>query len=160
MARRVFFSFHFQNDIWRVNVVRNSWVTRSGGDAVPFYDNSLWEEAKRKGDAAIKRLIDDGMSGAGVTAVLIGSETASRRYVQYEIEQSYRLGKGLLGVQIHGIADREQRTCGRGANPFDNFTLQDGRSLSAVVPVYDWNQHDGYNNFAGWIESAAQAAGR
>jgi hypothetical protein len=24
MARRVFFSFHFQNDIWRVNQVRNA----------------------------------------------------------------------------------------------------------------------------------------
>ncbi|KKL85384.1 hypothetical protein LCGC14_1955320 [marine sediment metagenome] len=28
MVRRVFFSFHYEGDIWRSNVVRNSWVTK------------------------------------------------------------------------------------------------------------------------------------
>ena len=47
MARRVFFSFHYERDIWRANVVRNSWVTQDR-EAAGFWDASLWEEAKKK----------------------------------------------------------------------------------------------------------------
>jgi len=41
--RRVFFSFHYQEDINRVNVVRNSWVTKVGEDngEFGFYDSSI-----------------------------------------------------------------------------------------------------------------------
>ena len=53
MARRVFFSFHYQRDVWRANVVRMSGVV-IGSAAAGFHDASLWEEAKRKGDAAIR----------------------------------------------------------------------------------------------------------
>lgn len=158
MPRRVFFSFHFQRDISRTNVVRNCWVTRGEGESVPFYDNSLWEEAKRKGDAAIKRLIDRGLQGASVTAVLIGAETASRKYVGYEIEQSYG-NKGLLGIYIHGIKNFESRTDVRGDNPFARYRVGN-RSLADLVPTYDWIRDDGYNNLARWVESAARAAGR
>lgn len=28
MARRVFFSFHYERDIWRANQVRNRWITK------------------------------------------------------------------------------------------------------------------------------------
>jgi hypothetical protein len=66
MARRVFFSFHYQNDVWRANQVRNSHIV-DGTAAAGFQDGSLWEEAKKKGDAAIKKLIDDGLSGTTVT---------------------------------------------------------------------------------------------
>ncbi len=47
MARRVFFSFHYERDIWHANVVRNSWITQDREAAV-FWDASLWEEAKKK----------------------------------------------------------------------------------------------------------------
>lgn len=47
MARRTFFSFHYQRDIWRVNQIRNiSNIT--GYSAAGFQDASLWEEAKKK----------------------------------------------------------------------------------------------------------------
>src|SRR5947208_12023575 len=105
MARRVFFSFHYQRDLWRVNIVRNSTVVE-GVAAAGFSDASLWEEAKRKGDAAIKSLIDKALDNTSVTVVLIGAQTASRKYVTYEIEQSIARGKGLLGVRIHNIKDK------------------------------------------------------
>lgn len=46
MARRVFFSFHYQRDIWRVNQIRNIGEI-VGTAAVGFHDASLWEEAKK-----------------------------------------------------------------------------------------------------------------
>jgi len=108
MARRVFFSFHYERDIWRANVVRNSWVTQDR-EAAGFWDASLWEEAKKQGDEAIKRMINRGLENTSVTAVLIRSETASREWVQYEIKRSYERLNGLLGIFIDGIKVRASR---------------------------------------------------
>ena len=84
MARRAFFSFHYERDIWRTNVVRNSGVVE-GSAAAGFHDASLWEEAKKKSDAEVKKLIDKGLLGTSVTIVLIGAETSTRTFVDYEI---------------------------------------------------------------------------
>jgi hypothetical protein len=46
MARKIFFSFHYQRDLWRVNVVRNSGAIE-GISAAGFHDESLWEETKK-----------------------------------------------------------------------------------------------------------------
>src|SRR3546814_5665594 len=48
VARRVFFSFHYDRDVRRVVQVRNSWVVRPGGEAQPFYDKAEFEEAKKR----------------------------------------------------------------------------------------------------------------
>src|SRR2546428_6298895 len=116
MPRKVFFSFHYERDIWRTNVVRNSGVVE-GSAAAGFYDASLWEEAKKKGDADVKKLIDKGLSGTSVTVVLIGAETSQRKYVDYEIEQSIARGNGLLGIYISGIKDSNGNTDFQGPAP-------------------------------------------
>lgn len=162
MARRVFFSFHYERDIWRANVVRNSWVTQDREDA-GFFDGSVWETAKTKGEAAVQALIDEALKGTSVTAVLIGAETAGRKYVNYEITESYNRGNGLLGVYIHRIEDRLGRTDTRGANPFDSIYIEQGgqkRYFSELYPTYDWVADNGYGNFGAWVEKAAKAAGK
>lgn len=55
MARRVFFSFHFDNDAWQAGQVRNM-GTLEGNE--PVSDND-WEEVKKGGDAAIEKWIED-----------------------------------------------------------------------------------------------------
>ncbi len=147
MARRVFFSFHYERDISRANVVRNSWVTRDR-EAAGFFDASLWETTKLQGASAIERLIDRGMVGTSVTAVLIGAETATRQYVQYEIEQSIALGKGLFGIYINKIPNFRNETDAAAPNP-----------LPAQYRTYGWNRDDGYANIGAWVESAARDAG-
>src|SRR5947209_5199013 len=102
MARRVFFSFHYERDVWRASVVRNSWVTQDR-QAAGFFDAGMWEEAKKKGDAAIRAMIDNALKNTSVTAVLIGNQTANREYVKYEIKQSIARGNGLFGVMINLI---------------------------------------------------------
>ena len=59
MARRVFFSFDYKH-VWRVNQIRNIHNV-IGTSAAGFQDASLWEEAKKKGDKDIKKLIDKGL---------------------------------------------------------------------------------------------------
>ena len=102
MARHTFFSFHYQRDIWRVNQVRNSWVTQ-GNTTAGFWDDASWESVKKQGDQAIKNWINRQMKGTSVTVVLIGLETSQRKYVQYEIRKSYIEGKRILGIRIHNI---------------------------------------------------------
>src|SRR2546422_8025143 len=116
MARRVYFAFHFENDIWRVNQVRNSNVV-AGTDLAGFFDHSEYEEAKKKGDEEIKRLIRAKLNNTTVTVVLIGAETAYRPYVKYEIEQSIARKNGLLGVYIHHLKDKDGNTSSRGPKP-------------------------------------------
>lgn len=147
MARRVFFSIHYEIDIWRASIVRNSHVIE-GTAAAGFQDGSLWEEAKRKGDEALKRLIKAGLEGTTVTAVLIGAETASRPWVDYEIEQSLKRGNGLLGIHIDQIKDQKGQTSRRGAIP--------GRLTTALAPIYSWDR----DKLGDWVEKAAKQAGR
>lgn len=130
MARRVFFSFHFERDIWRVNQVRNTSVV-AGTDRAGFYDHSEYEEAKRKGDDNIKRLIREKLAGTSVTIVLIGAETATRPFVQYELAASIAQNNGLLGIHIHHLKDEEKKTDARGIKP----SVQHGVEL----PTYDWD---------------------
>jgi len=161
VARSTFFSFHY-DDIWRVNEVRNSWVT-VGGQTAGFLDRSLWEEAETKGDTAIKDLIDQGLKGTSVTAVLIGAKTARRRYVRYEIEQSIKRGNGLIGIHLAKLRDKQGKRARRGTNPLNHvFTTIDGEKvrLSEIYRTYDWVDDDGFSNLKKWVEDAAVAAGR
>ncbi len=142
MARKVFFSFHYDRDSWRVSQVRNCNVV-SGYEKNPFYDKARWEQVKRQGDAAIKRWIDERLRGTSVTVVLIGQETSKRRWVRYEIERSIALGKGLLGIDISKINDQLGQTDETGVNP-----------LPTGYAYYRWNRDDGRANLSRWIEAA------
>src|SRR5258708_6521311 len=122
MVPKVYFAFHYQRDIWRVNQVRNCHVIE-GVAAAGFEDGSLWEEARKKGDTVIKKMIDEAMAPTGVTAVLIGSQTANREFVEYEIRQAKKLKKGLIGIYIHQLADRNGKTDTKGENPIAKYGI-------------------------------------
>jgi hypothetical protein len=161
MARRVFFSFHYERDIWRANVVRNSWLTHSHREAAGFWDGSLWEDAQWKGHRALQNMIDSALYSTSVTVVLIGAETAQREYVQYEISASYQLGKGLLGIYIHNIADMSRTIDRKGRNPFHELAdSSTGDRLSDLFTTYDWIDNGGYHNLGDWVEEAAREAAR
>lgn len=118
MAKRVFFSFHYQDVIdFRANVVRQHWVTKPDREAAGFFDASIWETAKRTGSMAVKRLINSGLDGTSATCVLIGSHTYARTWVRYEILKSFRRGNSIFAVHINSIRGRDKMTKTRGPNP-------------------------------------------
>ena len=162
MARRVFFSFHYERDVWRAGQVRNSWVTKDGEDA-GFWDSAAWEEVKKKGSDAIEKWIDDQLKGTSVTVVLIGAETSERPYVGYEIKQSHNKGNGVLGIYIHNMKDSNSKTDTKGKNPFDSWYIErDGKKIyfSTLYPTYDWVNDNGREKMGDWIEAAAKKAGK
>ncbi|WP_018259670.1 TIR domain-containing protein [Methylobacterium sp. WSM2598] len=162
MARRVFFSFHYDRDVRRIVQVRNSWVVRPGGEAQPFYDKAEFEEAKRRA-GGIANWIEEQLKGTSVTVVLFGAETYKRPWVLHEIKRSHELGKGLLAIDIHNVKDPQLGTDFQGENPLGYVTVkQGGRDvpLSSLHKSYDWVRDNGYANMPVWIENAAKAAGR
>ncbi|MDP1743106.1 TIR domain-containing protein [Polaromonas sp.] len=165
MTRRVFFSFHWERDIWRANVVRNSWLTVGGGLKAGYYDHADIEKIKLKSTVAIQNWIDRQLLGASVTCVLIGNRTAERKHVQYEISRSRELGKAIFGVRINQIKDQHGCTDWEGPNPFaglipGNDLLSRVFSSENAVPVHDWNDDDGRTHFSAWVEAAAKLAGK
>lgn len=159
MARQSFFSFRYKKDNWRASIVRNSWVTQDR-KASGFFDSAEWEEVKKKSDAAIETWIDGQLKGTSVTVVLIGSETAGKKWINYEITSSHKKGNGMLGIYIHQVKDKDGKTTTKGTNPFANFSFKNSAGTVVTYPVYDWVDDDGYKNMGDWIEKAAKAAGK
>lgn len=161
MTRRCFFSFHYK-DVWRANVVRNSWLTKPNTKAAGFIDKAGWEKIKRD-DAEIRKWIEDSLIGTSVTAVLIGEETCNRPWVRYEVQKSYERGNGILGIYIHNISIPNEGTCNRGKTDFGVIGKDKSGGnvyFNDVYPTYWWAADDGYNNFGKWVEKAAKDAGK
>lgn len=157
MARRAFFSFHYKNDVWRANQVRNSWVTQ-GKEAAGFIDAVDFEKIEKQGDAAIKKWIDEQLVGTSVTVVLIGSDTSNRPYVQYELQKSYAKGNGIIGVYVHNQKDQNGNTSTKGSNAFGELGKDEkGQPVYffQIAKEYDYINDNGYKNLGEWIESAA-----
>jgi hypothetical protein len=156
MARRVFYSFHYKPDNWRASKIRNIGAIEGNK---PANDND-WETVTGRGDAAIEKWIKDQMDGRSCAVVLIGQNTAGRKWINYEIVESWKKGMGLLGIHIHNITNSSDEQSSKGANPFASFNI-DGTSLSSIVKTYDPPLSTSsyvYNhiaeNIADWIDEA------
>ena len=158
MARKVFYSFHYKPDSWRASKVRNAGVVEGNQ---PCSDND-WESVTKGGPAAIERWIDGQMSGRSCTVVLIGRDTADRKWIDYEIKKAWGDKKGLVGVYVHNLLDHNQKQTTKGKNPFASFTLNEGKTkLSSVVKAYDPPYSASKNvyehiasNLEAWVEEA------
>jgi hypothetical protein len=164
MARRTFFSFHYSGDICRIGIVRNSWLTKKNRDDAGFWDSAKWEQVRKESDLAIKRWINSQLENTSVTVVLIGAETSTRDWVNYEIEKSIERGNALLGIYIHQINGLGKGVSRKGRNPLDDHYIPctDGKSYkaSSIYATYDWVDDSGYENLGIWIEAAAKRAGK
>jgi hypothetical protein len=138
MAKRVYFAFHYDDvKSFRANVVRKHDITKEDREDAGFFDASIWEESRKKGDIALKRLINGGLDNTTATAVLIGSDTYSRRWVRYEIMKSLQRGNKLIGIHINGIKDKDKTVKTSGPNPFEYLGYKysdDGNTLY----LYEW----------------------
>ena len=111
--------------------------------------NEQGEEAKKKGDAAIRALIDKGLENTSVTVVCVGSRTAGRKYINYEIDRSIARGNGIVAVQIHHLKDQSGDTDPAGSIP--------AKIESNGHKAYKYTNHE---TLGKWIKDAAKAAGR
>jgi len=157
MKRKVFYSFHYMPDAWRASQVRNIGVVEGN---TPASDND-WEEVKRKGDKSIQEWIDAQLKGRSCSIVLIGANTANRKWINYEIQKSRDENKGIFGIYIHNLKDSSGRKSQKGENPFNYVKDSRGTKLSELVKVYESpypSSNDTYDyisrNLSRWIEDA------
>lgn len=154
IKRQIFYSFHYDNDVFRVQQIRNMGVLE-GNEPVSA---NAWETVKKSGDKAIEKWIDDNMRNKSCVVVLVGEDTHKRPWIRYEIKKAWENKKGLVGIYIHNLKDPKNGKCSKGTNPFDHFTFNDGTKLSSVVSCYNPDPDDTYNdiknNLNKWIEKA------
>ncbi|MCA8830151.1 TIR domain-containing protein [Hymenobacter pini] len=162
MARRVFFSFHFQRDSHRVSQIRNCNVISNHFEEVPFLDHAKWETIERQGDTAIRNWIDSNMHGASVIVVLAGYETYNRRWVKYELEKAHSENRGIVCIDMAGMKNMFGHIDPSGINPLATAKDSSGRSLASLgkYKTYSWLGDLGRFNIDDWITAAAENAGR
>lgn len=114
IRKPVFFSFHYGNDVMRVQQVRQIGALE-GNTPVSVND---WETVKRGGESSIKRWIDENLKYKQCVIVLVGEETSSRPWVQYEINKAWSDGKPMFGIHIHNLKCPRNGISRKGKNPF------------------------------------------
>lgn len=167
MAKRVFFSFHYQDVIdFRANTVRNHWITKPDREQAGFFDASVWEESRKKGDIALKRLINGALENTSNTCVLVGTETYRRPWVRYEILKSFKRGNHLLAVHINSIKGKDQKVKALGPNPFDFVGVKyssDGKTATLIEWLnkkwVDYDKIDGSATFTVNVGTARRGKG-
>lgn len=154
---KAFYSFHFANDVSRAGQVRN--IGAITGDQL--VDDNSWEQVKKKGADGIRDWIHTQMSSCDVVVVLVGEETASRYWVDYEVRRAWDTYKPIFGIRIHGLKNFQGQTSTAGKNPFEAVTLTGGTPLSNIVPLHNPSGRSSQevyasitNQIESWIRSA------
>ncbi len=154
----MFYSFHYKPDCWRASQVRNIGVVEGNK---PAPDND-WETITSGGDDTIKRWINDQMKYRSCTVVLVGTNTANRKWINYEIVKSWDDGKGVVGIHIHGLKNSQEQVSTKGVNPFDYIDYgNSGKKLSAIVKCYDpggQNSKERYDWISTHLSNAVEEA--
>jgi hypothetical protein len=138
MAKTVFYSFHYERDVHRVQLVRNI----DALEGQPLLNSQDWEKVRSRGDQAIKNWIDDQMRYKRAVIILIGQQTAGRPWVKYEIQKAWNDRKPLLGVRIHGLSSMG-KVDQPGPDPFEAAGLR-----YAGIPVFDPTRADSQATYA------------
>jgi MTH538 TIR-like domain (DUF1863) len=134
MPRKCFFSFHYLPDAARALAVRQ---TGAIDGSTPIRDVE-WQAVVEAGDAAIRGWVATQLVGKSCTVVLIGAATANRKWITYEIIQSWQGGKGLVGLHVHGLENAAGTTTKKGSNPFASIAhVATQGPLSSIVKCYD-----------------------
>lgn len=92
--RNVFISFHTEDED-QVNLLRSQ--AKNENQNLVFRDYSI----KEPFDEQWKSRCRERIAQTSASIVMIGPETANREAVNWEIEESYRQGKKVIGVRIY-----------------------------------------------------------
>lgn len=153
VKRRVFYSFHYKPDVIRASEVRQIGAIEGNKSAT---DNE-WEKITSSKDEAtkeraIRKWIADQMEGRTCTVVLVGKDTAKRKWINHEIVKSWDNGMGVVGICIHGLKDFDGKISTKGENPFDYVGYGNtGKKLSSIVKCYNPAGDNSKERYA-WIE--------
>lgn len=100
----VFISHHGKDDDYvqrlKERLKNNGCIIRNGS-----IDSTKHNDGRIPPDAVVGRLLRRGISWAGTFICLIGKDTHTRPWVNYEIRQAHLQGKRIVGMYAHGSAN-------------------------------------------------------
>lgn len=145
----IFVSFKYVDDNSRVQQILNAGVV----EGQPILKANEWETVKRQGDAAIRNWIDKQLNYKKCVVVMIGQNTHTSRWVKYEIEKAFSMGKPVIGVHIHNLKDFAGNQSQKGRLP---STVYDAKIRTYDSPYSDskWTYDYIKNNIDKWISTA------
>jgi hypothetical protein len=94
-SRHVFISFAFEDED-EVNLLRGQ--AKNDKSELEFDDFSLKEAIKSKNDDYIKQKIRERIDRVSVTAVYLTKDSAKSEWVDWEIAESLKRGKSVIGI--------------------------------------------------------------
>ena len=94
-SRNVFISFSYE-DVDEVNLLRGQ--AKNEKLDLEFNDHSVKEAFDSENAEYIRRQISEKLDKVSVTAVYLSESSASSKWVNWEIEESLRKNKGVIGV--------------------------------------------------------------
>lgn len=94
-SRHLFISFAYE-DVNEVNLLRGQ--AKNGNSDLQFDDYSVKEAFDSNNADYIKRQIRERIDRCSVTLVYVSDHSAKSKWVNWEIEESLRRGKGVRGV--------------------------------------------------------------
>lgn len=162
MARKVFFSFHYERDSQRVSQIRECNSVSQHFTRSPFLSKSEWESIERIGPTAIKNWIDKNMDGTSVVILCFGLKTSTRPWVKYELEKAHREKRGIVAIDLSGMRTMQNEVDAAGVNPLKKAFDSAGTELFNydTYKTYHWINDGGRINIDKWVEKAAQLIGR
>ncbi len=106
--KNVFVSHHHKDDasvdgIARITAAKGYQLRNSSVRMKP--ENQRRVEEKKVSDRTIARLLRMKMRWASQVIVVIGTETHTRPWVNWEIKAAHQLGKPIIGVYENGLKD-------------------------------------------------------
>ncbi len=145
--RRVYFSFQYQPDLARVNRIRKipNVVAYS---AAGFADQALWQKARRRGDDAVRQMIESAIENTTVTVICIGRQmTSTDKFVAHEIDRTLAHGNGIVGLHLPNLRDE------------DGNAIENGRAPARIATSgYRVYAYSGCEQLAAHIEEAGLLA--
>ncbi len=95
---RIYFSFSYA-DYKSASIVYNACKVNRIPSSI-FFDQAVWNEARKKGDGATKELIDRALLHSDLTVFLIGSSTYCDTWCSYALRKSIENKKGIFGIHL------------------------------------------------------------
>ncbi len=159
--RKIFPSYHWGEDVWRVNqIVNKSHVL--GAEAAGFIKNVENEQLKLASDAKVKAWIDEQAKGCSCMITFVGEKTYQRDWVKYEMELAISNNMGKLIVFLDDMKDMDGSMCKKGIDPYKYHGMYSSTpsSTSYEIKQYSYINDNGKDNIADWIEDACKRAGK
>ncbi|MFC1491832.1 TIR domain-containing protein [Nitrospinota bacterium] len=95
---RIYFSFSYA-DYNSASIVYNACKIKRIPSSI-FFDQAVWNEARKKGDGATKELIDRALLHSDLTVFLIGRSTYCDTWCAYALRKSIENKKGIFGIYL------------------------------------------------------------